>query len=206
MALLTGEGTPSANAKTGPMLQTWILHRDIKPSDALKSGADTAVCGECPLRNGACYVNVGQAPNAIWRAYQKSKSMLRNNPDPLQKLALNRPVRLGAYGDPAAVPRSTWEALLASASGWTGYTHSGPASFCQESVEDPTTALDFHSRGLYTFRVKQEAEPLLPGEILCPAPKGVRCIDCLLCDGKTVNIAINVHGAPWKQERYNNVR
>ena len=40
----------SENSKTGAMIQTFILRRDIAPHLALKTGADSSVCGDCPLR------------------------------------------------------------------------------------------------------------------------------------------------------------
>ena len=37
-------------------------------------------------------------------------------------------VRLGTYGDPAAVPSYVWESLLSRAKGWTGYRHQAKQS------------------------------------------------------------------------------
>lgn len=50
VCLVTGLQAPSSNAKTGPMLQTWILAQDEAPHVAQASGADEAVCGDCPMR------------------------------------------------------------------------------------------------------------------------------------------------------------
>ena len=76
VAVATGLRRPSENRKTGPMVQVWILRADLAPSDAVESGADASVCGDCPLRGlgfkaRACYVNVGQAPQSVWRAYKR---------------------------------------------------------------------------------------------------------------------------------------
>jgi len=198
VALLTGEATPSANVKTGPMLQTWILHDLFKPTEALSTGLDAAVCGQCPLRNGACYVNVGQAPNAIWKAYNNGNYTTGH----LQDVGNNRQIRLGAYGDPAAVPGHIWSELTKTASGWTGYTHQPSHPLCQVSVESRDQALRAQLAGSKTFRVKLPEDPLLQGEILCPSHKGLQCADCMLCDGQTKNIAVNLHGAKWKQDRW----
>ena len=49
----------TANVKTGNMVQTWILTAEVSPEQAVKTGADEAVCGSCPHRhflNGGCYV------------------------------------------------------------------------------------------------------------------------------------------------------
>ena len=48
--LVTGLVRPSQNSKTGPMVQTYILRRDMRPIEAVTSGADAAICGSCPFR------------------------------------------------------------------------------------------------------------------------------------------------------------
>ena len=41
-----------------------------------------------------------------------------------------------------------------------------------------------------------EGDALADNEIECLADsKGIQCIDCMLCDGATKNIALTVHGA-----------
>ena len=40
----------SDNAKTGAIVQSFIIRSDIAPTDALKTGADASVCGECEHR------------------------------------------------------------------------------------------------------------------------------------------------------------
>ena len=47
----------STNAKTGAMIQTFIIRSDIDPLTALKTGFDASVCGDCqhrPANNGSC--------------------------------------------------------------------------------------------------------------------------------------------------------
>ena len=41
---------PSKNSKTGPMVQTHIVRRDMAPVVAMMSGHDQSICGDCPLR------------------------------------------------------------------------------------------------------------------------------------------------------------
>ena len=52
--ILTGlsplDSEQSVNRKTGPMVQTYIVRRDMAPVMAMMSGADRSVCGDCPLR------------------------------------------------------------------------------------------------------------------------------------------------------------
>lgn len=50
VAIVTGFKDPSKNDKTGTMLQVWILRADVEPHEAQKTGADSAVCGDCPMR------------------------------------------------------------------------------------------------------------------------------------------------------------
>ena len=68
----------SVNSKTGAMVQTFIMRRDIAPHKALKTGDDSSVCGDCKLRpiyKGAtrCYVRVYQAPLSVWNAFHRGR-------------------------------------------------------------------------------------------------------------------------------------
>ena len=73
---------------------------------------------------GACYVNIGQAPLGIYRAFERGNYPDYSNDGEAIAAALGgRSVRMGAYGDPAAIPVTVWESLLIAADGWTGYTH-----------------------------------------------------------------------------------
>ena len=48
--LLSGLRVPSKNVKTGNMLQTYILRADISPLEAIQTGADASICGDCGHR------------------------------------------------------------------------------------------------------------------------------------------------------------
>jgi hypothetical protein len=205
VALLTGDDRPSSNKKTGPMLQTWILKQNESPTEAYHNKTTHSICGDCPLQNGVCYVNLVHGPNGAWHSYKAGNYKTCN----LKTLGRNRIIRLGAYGDPNAVPKSIWENLLSYALAWTGYvhTHTELKGIVQASCETEEQAVELQAAGWKTYRSKMEHEPLMPGEILCPHEKtGIQCIQCLLCDGKTKNIAANVHGAQWKIDRYANHR
>ncbi len=195
----------SGNVKTGDMVQTWIMRSDVEPHTASKLMLDGSVCGGCPHRQslgGACYVTLHQGPLSVFRAYKRGKYSHDWNPSTFA----GRMVRLGAYGDPAAVPADIWESVLDRAQGWTGYTHqlahrnfnSKLLKWCMVSADTPKQASGSHRFGRRTFRVKTEGAPLLPGEIECPSAKGVSCADCGLCNGahnEGPSIAIDVHGA-----------
>ena len=204
----------SANAKTGDMVQTWIIRTDLAPVEAVKSGQDAAICGACPHRpslNGACYVNVGQAPSSIYKSFLKGNYAKFNAVDHAHLLQ-GRAIRFGAYGDPAAAPVNVWAEMAALASLTTGYTHqrahkafnSALLDYVMLSADTPRQALAAHAQGLRTFRVRTEDSPLLPNEIECLSDsRGLNCIDCGLCDSATaeqVSIAVTIHGA--KAGRY----
>ena len=66
----------SNNEKTGAMVQTFIIASDVEPMAALKSGADSAVCGDCvhrPANDGSCYVNVGRSVASVYGAYKRGR-------------------------------------------------------------------------------------------------------------------------------------
>lgn len=196
----------SGNAKTGQMAQVWILRRDASPVDAAQTGRDASVCGDCPLRRsagGACYVLLPKAPMMVHRAWRAGRYPTLAPRD----AGRGRLIRLGAYGDPAAVPIRVWRQLLREAQGWTGYTHQWrrrPAlrRYVMASCDTEADAAAATAAGWRTFRVRREAARLLPNEIVCPASAEggyrVQCAQCRLCCGTTrsaKNIAIIAHGA-----------
>ena len=201
------------NRKTGDMVQIWIIRSDMSPLEASKKKLDSAICGNCPHKwsvGGACYVNLGQAPTSIFNAYKRGaypRLPTDDNNATLQKLLRNRLVRLGAYGDPAAVPVWVLHTLVAFAAGHTGYTHQmrhknfDPAvlRYCMASTETLKTSAKLWADKARTFRIVHDITELQPGEIECLSDaKGVPCSECLLCDGKQEskpNIAIVVHGS-----------
>lgn len=223
--VLTGIRRPSGNSKTGPMLQAWIIPADGSPASAVVNGADEAVCGDCVLRpvlakehgSSQCYVRIHDGgPSNVFEAYMAG-SYEHATPDLLARFVAHSHIRFGAWGDPAAVPAHVWS-NLADLPGvrWTGYSHGalrfgldGVAdlrSLVMFSADDPATARAAQNAGWRTFRVRQgSTDPLLPGEIACPASaeggSRIQCDQCLLCDGsarmdlrKLPNVAIIDHG------------
>jgi hypothetical protein len=203
----TNTATPSRNEKTGDMAQVWVLSANQAPHQAIQTGADRAVCGDCPLRRSICYVQTQRAPLAVYRAWQRG-AYPRLSPSEVQ---IAKPIRFGAYGDPAAVPTDVWRQLSAAGRGRTGYTHgwrTRPSlrGLVMASTETADQTRDAWSRGWRTFRVKAASDPVLEGEIVCPASaeagrlRGVKttCQACLLCDGarthdRRKSIVINKH-------------
>src|SRR5204863_4664265 len=108
VAIVTGLRRRSANTKTGNELQTWILRSDVDPLTAIQTGEDYSICGDCALRGiqgvgRECYVTIVQAPNAVYKAFKRR----RYGKLDLSRVA-GRIVRIGSYGDPAAVPADIW--------------------------------------------------------------------------------------------------
>ena len=111
-------------------------------------------------------------------------------------------VRLGTYGDPAAVPQYVWNNLLKEALTWTAYTHQPGEMFeiCMQSADTYQEAQEHWKAGRRTFRVIQDLADLdKQNETLCPASKEagrrVQCTACKLCRGssKAKSIAIVEH-------------
>lgn len=183
----------SRNAKTGDMVQTWIMPRDVPPNQAVRTGADASVCGQCPHRPligtaDPCYVQVARAPLSVWRAYQRGRYP-HATPAALESALRGRIVRIGSWGDPAAVPAEVWAPIRELARGWTGYTHGSAdlSGWLMMSVDSPEEASDAAELGLRYFRVGEPGELPAPAEVLCPASeeagKRTTCATCRLCDG-----------------------
>jgi hypothetical protein len=141
---------------------------------------------------GTCYVNVTQAPQAVYKAVLQG-TYPRFKPRKHLRLFRGRVVRLGSYGDPAAVPLAVWERVCAVAQHWTGYTHQwrtcdrGYRRFLMASVETAGQRLQAMEKGYRTFRVRLASQPLEPGEFECPASeeagKRLTCAECRACSG-----------------------
>lgn len=204
----------SENSKTGDMIQTWILRKDVHPLEAIGTGADASICGDCVHRGvdgpRTCYVDVGKAPAGVWKAYHRGAYLpLMGDPGTIASLVRGRVVRLGSYGDPAAVPVMYWHALVYGSDGHSGYSHQWRRAefqdlraYCMASVESESERDLAHAMGWRTFRVRSESQSLAQGEIVCPASdeggKRRQCIQCRACDGADrpgkASIAIVVHG------------
>lgn len=205
--------TGSSNRKTGDMVQTYIMRSDVAPLNALASGQDVSICGDCkhrPSNGGACYVNVGHGPRSVYAAYLRGNyPSLTHDTAFILSLGVGRMVRLGTYGDPAAVPFRVWNALTSSAQGVTGYTHqwkhaSALRTLCMASVDSPHEKAQAQALGWRTFRIRaDESESLMHRESVCPASeeagKKLTCMECGACNGigsgRRGSIAIIVHGA-----------
>ena len=210
----------SDNTKLGNMAQTWIIAADVDPITASRTGADTAVCGDCAFKGipdpgkptgwakaRGCYVNLLFRPLALFKALQEGK-LLECSPREAAELLrqLGLPMRAGAYGDPVAAPEYVHRPLIASVPGHTAYSHQWRSmalpKWSMASADSLAMAKDAWSRGYRTFRVIGDVSELDAKEILCPASKeaGKRttCAECKLCAGtmsrSPKSIAIVAHG------------
>lgn len=214
----------SRNRKTGAdMVQIYILRADMSPLAAVLAGADASVCGGCMHRgvrvtfpesgdltprvvNRTCYVNLAHGPRVVYE-FASSGRYQHVDLETAADILAGRLVRIGAYGDPAAVPIAVWHALLHRAAGHTGYTHQWRAfpefaRYCMASVDSASEQAAARLLGFRTFRVRAAAEALAASEITCPASeeagKRTQCDACRLCGGTATqsprDIAIIAHG------------
>jgi len=215
--------TKSKNTKTSNMVQTYIIRADIDPRDASRTGEDYSICGTCPHRGTpqpdkagglakgrSCYVVIGQGPVIVYKSLQRGIYPAATTHKAIAALGNGRMVRLGTYGDPAAVPSYIWESLISEAKGHTAYSHQAttqgaafnPALYMRsaDSEQEARAAWDAGQR---TFRIVSDVAQVLKGkEILCPASEEAgfktTCNACGLCGGASVkakSIAIVAHGA-----------
>lgn len=210
--------TTSVNPKTGDMIQIYILRSDVEPHTATKTGADASVCGDCPQRHykgGGCYVVTFQAPLSIYRAYKRGSYPHCTGIEAIQAFTTGKDVRLGSYGDPAAVPHSVLKASIKKARMHTGYTHQWRhkhfnkklLQFLMVSTETPAATKQVQELGGRAFRIGSSSE-LLENEIECLSDtKGIQCKDCGLCDGAGTapSIYINAHGSKLKSVNSKNL-
>ena len=195
----------SNNAKTGAMVQTFIMRRDIAPHLALKTGDDSSVCGDCKLRpihkgTTRCYVRVYQAPLSVWNAFHRGRYAVPGvdfDAALLPALFSGLAFRIGTYGDPAAIPSKIWKASTRRVKSRTGYTHQwrrrvavGLKGLCMASADTAPDVETATARGWRSFRVRKHTAPVLAGESVCPASREggqrTQCDTCGLCAGATI--------------------
>lgn len=219
--LIKPEG--KANVKTGAVIQQYIIRADVDPLQASRMGLDYSVCGNCKHRgqeatykatgeaiDRTCYVTLHHAPLGVYKAFKRGSYPEARTIDHVQAFIDGALIRLGAYGDPASLPSGLNDLLISLAGGHTSYTHGhtvgetlgdNAARYSMVSADSIDDAIKAHRNGYRTFRVipiAQANEPLLQNEIMCPSDRGIKCIDCGLCNGTKYkngkSIAIVAHG------------
>lgn len=199
----------SSNRKTGNMIQVYILDRNNHPVEALKTGEDNLICGDCPLRNNGCYVNVWQGPVSVWKQYRAGKYPRFTKNREHTKLFSGRSIRWGSYGDPAFIPYEVIAYFNSLVVNWTGYTHQWRtcdpvyANVFMASCETQSQVFNANINGWRTFAThNSDLKPT--NSIWCPAsPEGgnkTHCVSCGLCNGSRgendprKNIVVKPHG------------
>lgn len=207
----------SKNAKTGAIVQSFIIRSHVDPVRALQIGADASVCGQCEHRpklarkNGAspCYVQVAKSVLSVYGAYRRGR-YVKADPATIARALAGKIVRIGTYGDPAAAPVRMWIQITRYALGRRGYTHQwdqpgfDPAAWAplvMASADTIDQAAKANLLGMRVFRVSQGVD-VRPSEAMCPASKeaGQRttCAKCTLCAGTSItarDIVIADHAA-----------
>lgn len=212
VAIATGLERLSNNRKTGNMVQIWILNKDINPVEAVKQGIDAkTVCKGCPFASGnGCYVNVGQAPLTIWKAYKAGNYPVLLPKDYARAFGF-RKVRFGAYGNPSMLPISIIKAIAKASDGWTGYFHDWHlmtpakaaqyAEFFMVSTDTEESRKHAESMNWRYFHVSP-TKPANARECLSES-HGMTCEACKLCSGLSKrsqkSIWINPHGSGKKK-------
>ncbi len=211
VVIATGFSKASDNRKTGDMIQIWILVKSVSPTEAIRTGLDRLICGNCMHRGHevdgrfgverTCYVNVGQAPQGIWKAWRAGKYPTLQFMD----CFAGRRVRFGAYGDPTHIPIGLALAIAGVASGHTGYTHQwrkpslqGWRQILMASVDTTAELLIARSMGWSTFRVTPDTDHESMERLCASDRDGTACADCLFCDGARsgiLSIHIPAHGS-----------
>lgn len=243
----------SGNRKTGSMLQTYILSAERSPMEALHGRLEESICGTCPHRPQAdgtrsCYVDwrslatvwqsvtgsgirTGIATEGRYLTLQEVASLCGvDTKRALELLGMGERVRLGTYGDPAAIPAALWSTLTSQAETWTGYTHqwdNGAVSSEQRqalkplvraSVDDAQGYQASTSTGWVPFVVTPDVETgralrsLGPMPVaLCPASEEAgQKVTCAACPigckgnqgGKNLAVIIPAHGPVTAKRSY----
>lgn len=207
MVVMNGYNKDSQNTKTGPLVQIYILPIDILPKDAYFEGSPS-VCGDCKYNgNNGCYVNWANI-RPIWNSARSQNPVSR---EITKEITRGLRIRVGAAGDPAAVPSSFWEDILSTCDTFTGYTHqwhnpefASLSRLFVASTDSNEETKQANEKGFSCFEVFDN-EPPSDKSILCLATDETKtkdglpfsCSTCMLCNGKGKgkNIHVQLHGA-----------
>ena len=216
VAIATGIDHPSKNAKTGELIQIYVL-----PEEELSYRKNDSVCGDWPLSGKACYVNLIWGVRSVWQGL--SKKSLSPWKEIKEKLS-GKKIRFAAYGEIVLLPIGLIRKIAKISGGTICYTHqwSKPRyqkykNFCMASVENLEDKKRANELGWKTYRIVSSAQDITYNEILCPADKTyfektgkkIHCSDCMLCSGTSSrtpkDICIIAHGSRAKLSNLNRI-
>jgi len=207
----------SKNEKTGAIVQTFIIRSDVNPVEALQTGQDESICGDCEHRpvlarksgKVPCYVQVAKSVLAVYNAYKRGR-YVKADPATIARALQGKIVRLGTYGDPFAAPVGMWNQIIRFAAGHRGYTHQWQrvdfdaqawSPLVMASADTIDQAAHANLLGMRVFRVSIGVDKQA-GEAVCPASaEGLRkstCAKCTLCAGTSIqarDVVIADHAA-----------
>jgi hypothetical protein len=187
------------NDKVGQALGLWILPVAIGPVEAIRARADADVCGTCrhsaQAGDATCYTHLGSS-RILFSAPTGTGGTLWHAMTGTSRAATH--LRSAVYGDVGALPADAvaivrdLRARLALRP--LGYTHAWStrpdlAADHMASVDSVQEAVEARAKGWRYFRTREPGEPLLPGEVQCPATKEavranpITCSQCGLCAG-----------------------
>ena len=213
----------SKNAKTGDIVQSFIIRSDVNPVEALKTGADASICGDCVHRpitaketgEPPCYVNVGRSVLAVYNAYKRGR-YVKADVETIALALAGKALRIGTYGDPAAAPVLMWQRVsryVIARAGYShqwqskGFDHAAWAPLVMASADSIDQAALANLYGMRTFRVSIGIDKQ-PGETICPASaeggRKATCADCMLCGGtskKAKDVVIADHAIGHDRRR-----
>ena len=188
----------STNRKTGDMVQIYYLPTNEPPTEAVKTGADASVCGDCKLRPllakekniKPCYVKKFHGPSAVYRSFKARRYPHLNKMKPrlwpgVLHLLATKPIRLGARGDPACDLETI---PILTQYKWTGYTHqwrSNPQlkDVLMASVDSIAEYHEAKKQGWRCYRHISTSE-MLDSELQCLFyTHDKTCKECKLCNG-----------------------
>ena len=189
----------SANAKTGNVVQVYFIPVAEHPIDAIDSGLDTAVCGDCPLKpsnDNVCYVRKYHGPAKVWTTFHNNryphyKDLSKADQDKVLSILASKPIRLGAWGDPAADVESSKRLAEIGGRNTLAYTHQWKLfpelkPFAMASVDSAEEYIEAKQAGWRTYRHMPDwlLSSKSKNERLCPnSSHATKCLDCKLCNG-----------------------
>ena len=202
----------SRNDKAGGLLQVFVMRSDISPLEALASGKDKSVCGNCvarPANGDFCYVVVAQSVNQVWKTYKRLPVIRKGKPTgknfkgyayalthrEITEVGRGHKIRKTAYGDGGAVPFEVWESLMYKSRGGNGYTHqwrgisSRYAQYFMAWCNSPSEVKAAEAKGYRAFLMRTAEDPIPENTAICPADKIhhgkmlANCGDCMGCGG-----------------------
>ena len=205
-------------AEAPSVAQLYIILDNVHPVEGVKTGQDAAICGSCPHRylfdatgeavegSRTCYVGMHSVAAVYKATSSKPLTPISDISDGLSKSML----RIGAYGDPLALPFDLVDELCniagrnsrtlsRSPRRWTGYTHAWRREDLDprwsryvmascDTVEDVRTASALGWRCFYVANATGDAPVLSVSEDLklrrClsdSSVKGASLTPCSLC-------------------------